>query len=72
MTVYEVRALNWAETYGIVSYKVNGCKMIYNISYPAYLSNKAYTVQHIVDLRTMQESTRRLNRVDKSAYINRH
>lgn len=44
--------------------------MIYNKSYPACACEPRYTVQHTVDLRTMQESTRRLKRFDPKGIVN--
>ena len=68
---YEYQARFWAETYGIINYKVKGNKMIYNKSYRAYLSNPAYTVQHTVNLDTMKEEpTRILKRVVKDGFQN--
>lgn len=65
------RARMYAERYGIVSYKRDGYYMIYNISYPAYLTNPHYTIQHRVDLRTMKETKKRLKRYDREGEVNR-
>lgn len=68
----ELEAIRYAERYGIVNYRVNGWTLIYNVSYPAYLSTPRYTVQHKVDLRTWKEiSTRVLNRYDPKGETNR-
>lgn len=64
-------ALRYAERYGIVSYRVQGWKMIYNVSYPAYLNNKRYTVQHTVNLKTGGSTSRVLKRYDSAGEINR-
>lgn len=67
----DVKAITFAEKYGIVKYKVQGKKMIYNVSYPAYGGNPHYTIQHTVDLETMQETTKQLKRYDSSGAVNR-
>lgn len=69
MNMSEV-ALLYAEKYGIVTYKVVGGKMIFNKSYRAYLGQPAYTIQHTIDLRTGQETTRKLGRVMRDGYDN--
>lgn len=71
MTVYEQRALQWCEQYGVVEYKLNKNVLEYNISYPAYLGNPHYTVKHIVNLDTMQETTKQLKRYDQKGVYNR-
>lgn len=50
---YKQLALQYAEKYGIVKYTLQGGMMIYNVSFPPYLGQKRYTIQHIVDLNTM-------------------
>ena len=69
---YESVALHYAEQYGIINYKVKGSQMIYNVSYPAYLSNPRYTIQHIVNLDTLKEQTKRLKRFDSNGLVNRY
>lgn len=69
---YEMIALHFAEQYGIINYKVKGNQMIYNVSYPAYLSNPRYTIQHIVNLDTLKEQTKRLKRFDSNGLVNRY
>lgn len=65
-------ALRIAERFGVLDYKVKGNFMIYNVSYPAYLSNPRYTVQHKFDLRTCKEvETKTLKRFDPQGYNNR-
>lgn len=64
-------ALRYAEKYGIVSFRVKGWKMVYNVSYPAYLNNKRYTVQHTVNLQTGESTSRVLKRYDSGGEINR-
>lgn len=69
---YAQKAICWAERYGIVKYRVKGNKMIYNRSYPAYLNEPAYTIQHTVNLDTMtEEHTKRLKRLDREGFYNR-
>lgn len=72
MTHYDQNALQYAEKYGIISYRVTGRYMIYNKSFPKYLRNEAYTVQFKIDLDTMSciKSTT-LKRVMKDGYNNR-
>lgn len=72
MTNYELVARQFAEKYGIIDYRVKGNFMIYNVSYPAYLSNPRYTIQHTVNLQTGKESTRQLKRYDSKGVVNRH
>lgn len=64
------KATVYCEKYGIVEFRIEGYYLIYNKSYPAYLNNSRYTVQHRVDLRTMQETTKRLKRFDRKGYLN--
>lgn len=68
---YEDRATLWAERYGIVEYKIQGNKMIYNVSFPQYLYEPHYTVQHTVDLNTFEENTKRLGKYDPNGVYNR-
>jgi len=68
---YEFLSRQFAEQYGIVKYRVNGNLMIYNVSYPAYLSNPRYTIQHTVNLDTGEDCTRQLKRFDTSGLQNR-
>lgn len=68
---YEEKATIIAGQMGIVSYRVNGKNLIWNVSYPAYLSNKRYTVQHIINMDTMQEETQTLQRYDVKGEVNR-
>lgn len=71
LTPQQLCAIQYAEKYGIVKYRLNGWILIYNVSYPAYLNNPRYTVQHKVDLRTGKESSRVLSRYDFKGEINR-
>ena len=68
----ELEAVRYAERYGIVNYRVNGYFIIYNVSFPAYLSTPRHTIQHKVDLRTRKEvETRVLKRYDPKGEVNR-
>lgn len=71
MSIYEQRAIQWCERYGIVEYKLKKNLLIYNVSYPAYLGNSHYTIKHIVNLDTMQETTQQLKRYDPKGAYNR-
>lgn len=71
MTVYEQRALQWCEQYGVVEYKLNKNVLEYNVSYPAYLGNPHYSIKHIVNLDTMQETAKQLKRYDPKGVYNR-
>lgn len=68
---YESRALSYAERYGIIEYKVIKNIMRFNVSYPAYLGNPRYTVQHEINLDTGKETTKRLKRFDSKGLYNR-
>lgn len=70
-SLYQQKAIAYAETYGIIKYRVSENKIIYNVSYPAYLSNPRYTIQHIVNLDTGEHSSRQLGRFDKDGLYNR-
>lgn len=51
MSIYEQRAIQWCERYGIVEYKLNKNLLVYNVSYPAYLGNPHYTIKTYCELR---------------------
>jgi len=68
---YRELASCWAVRYGIIDYKVKGHYMIYNKSYSGTVYEPHYTIQHTVDLSTMQElPTKKLKRFDKNGYNN--
>lgn len=69
---YELLSRQFAERYGIVEYRVKGNTMIYNVSYPAYLSNPRYTIQHTVNLDSEVEQTKQLKRFDSKGLVNRY
>ena len=69
---YDILAQLYTEHHGISKYSVKGKYMIYNVSYPAYLSEPRRTYQFKVDLDTYQSSKGvLLDRFDKSALVNR-
>lgn len=68
---YGAIALAYCEQYGIVKYKVEKGVLIYNVSYPAYLSNPRYTIQHKVDLATGNHTSQKLARYNKNGEYNR-
>ena len=63
-------ALEYAETYGIITYRVEGTYIVYNTSYPSYLGAQHYTIQHRVNLITHENFSRRLNHFDRRGYDN--
>lgn len=70
--IQDANATMYADQHGIVNYKRNGWIMTYNVSYPAYLNNPRYTVQHKVDLKSGREiETRVLKRYDPKGEVNR-
>lgn len=71
MSIYEQRAIQWCERYGIVEYKLNKNLLVYNVSYPAYLGNPHYTIKHTINLDTMHETTQQLKRYDPKGVYNR-
>ena len=68
---YEEIALRYAERYGIIEYKVIKNIMRFNVSYPAYLGNPRYTIQHEINLDTGAEKTKQLKRFDSKGLHNR-
>lgn len=70
--VFERLASEYAKKHGIVKYRVVRNTMIYNVSYPSYLNNPRYTVQHIVNLATEEEQTKQLQRYVADGLVNRH
>ena len=69
--IYNNRAEEYAEAHGINDYRLKGSTMIYNVSFKASSHSVRYTVQHTVDLNTMQESTpRMLGRYDVAGELN--
>ena len=69
---YTAKALLYAEKYGIIEYTTTSSTMTYYISYPAYLSNKRYTIKAMVDLNTMQEAREQLKKYNKIGIYNRN
>lgn len=71
-SIYEDKALLYCEKYGIIEYRVKKNLLIYNVSYPAYLCNPHYTIQHTINLDTMQHTSKQLARYDAKGVYNRH
>jgi len=68
---YEERALQWAEQYGIIEYKVQGNKMIYVQTYNGGMYEKPYTMKSTINLDTMTTESRvRLQRLNRKGYYN--
>lgn len=71
-TNYNQIALALAEEHGIVEYRVKGCYMIYNVSYPAVACEPRRTYQFKVDLRTGQTiESKQLKKYDPKGAYNR-
>ncbi len=65
------RAIEYAETYGIIDYKVTGTKMVYYANYPVVQYEKRRTYKVIVDLNKMKECSReRLKRWNRNGNHN--
>jgi hypothetical protein len=58
----ELIALQYAEKYGILDYKVKGNRMIYYANYPAYLSEPRRTYKVTVRLNTLKEERQLLTK----------
>lgn len=71
-TDYNAIALAYCERYGIVKYKVKHNLLIYNVSYPAYLDNPHYTIQHTINLDDMSHTSKQLKRYDANGIYNRN
>lgn len=70
--IQDANATEYAEQHGIVEYRRKGWIMTYNVSYPAYLGNPRYTVQHKVNLMSGKEiETKVLKRYDPKGELNR-
>lgn len=53
-----LKAIEYAEKYGIISFKVKGRRMVYYVNYPATQFEKRRTYKVIVDLKKMREHSR--------------
>jgi len=53
-----LKAIEYAEKYGIISFKVKGRRMVYYVNYPATQFEKRRTYKVIVDLKKMSEHSR--------------
>lgn len=72
---YNQIALEYAEKYGIITYKVKDNYMIYNQNYKnsefiGKWVEKPYTMQRKVNLETMQTDSIKLKRVQKDGWDN--
>ena len=63
-------ALQYAERYGILDYKVKGNRMIYYANYPAYLSESRRTYKVTVRLNTMKEERQLLTKWNSKGNVN--
>ena len=73
--IYEQKALDYANKYGIITYKVVGNKMIYNVNfYNSEFKGKwvrhPCTVQRTVNLDTFEVTSKQLQRVQKNGWNN--
>ena len=55
---YTTKAIQYAELYVIIDYKVTNNKMIYYANYPSYLSEPNRTYKVTVNLDIMKEESR--------------
>ena len=60
--IKEQKALEYAEKYGILDYKIKGNRMIYYANYPEYLSEPRKTYKVTVRLDTMKEERQKLTK----------
>ena len=58
----EQTALEYAEKFGIVDYKVKGNRMIYYANYPEYLGEPRYTIKVTIRLDTLKEERQKLTK----------
>ena len=74
--IYPRRALEYAETYGIIDYEISGNKMIFYQNYsddvhPVSGKRISYTMKRIVDLDIMRIiKNQRLKRLNKRGWNN--
>lgn len=74
--VYEQKALQYAEHYGIITYKVTGNTMIYNQNYRnsecinGKWRDNPCTYQRRINLDTMETTTIKLKRLNKNGWDN--
>lgn len=73
---YEQLAIEYAEKYGIISYRIIGNKMKFNQNYynkefiKGKWRNNPCTYQRVLDLDTMQLNTIKLKRLQKDGWNN--
>ena len=69
---YTDRADTFAETYGIITYKVSGRNMIFYANYYTdYTHKKAITYKCVVNLDTMKEKRTELKKLNRTGWENR-
>lgn len=73
--IYEEKALQYSERYGITTYKVIGNKMIqnqnyYNNEFIGKWIKKPCTYQRTVNLDTMETTSKKLQRLQKNGWNN--
>lgn len=64
------RALDYANYYNVVHYKVSNNRMIFNVSIGGTDDIPKHTIQHCVDLQNGQERTKILEQFDKGGLCN--
>jgi hypothetical protein len=64
-------AKNYCRKHGISKYRLEGNKLVYNMSYPEFITGqKRYTDQYIINLKTGEQAVKRLQRYDANAEVN--
>jgi hypothetical protein len=69
--LYEQRALEYAERYGIVKYTVKGNIMTYKVSFRGSACQPHYTVKRTVNLDTGEVKSEMMQRYSKEGEYNR-
>lgn len=68
---YEQKAILFCEKYGIIKYRVNKNMLVFYKNHPVdCMYTKYYTVRHVVNLDTMNESTTILKKLNKEGFQN--
>ena len=67
---YTIKAIQYAEKYGIAEYKVDGNIMTYYANYPSYLSEERKTYKVVINLDTGKETRKKLKRWNKNGNYN--
>jgi RimJ/RimL family protein N-acetyltransferase len=74
--LYNEKAIKYAERYGIVTYRLKGKYLIYNQNYKntEFIDGKwrdnHCTYQRTVDLETLQETSKKLERLQRNGWDN--